>query len=141
MKASICTAAGLLGGLVTAAFGGWDGAMSTLIIFMAVDYISGLICAGVFKRSPKTESGALESRVGLKGLIRKGMMLAVVLVAHRLDLAMGSTYIRDAAVIAFVANEALSILENAGLMGVPIPKVISRAIDVLNEKSEEDDNE
>ena len=72
----------------------------------------------------------------LKGLCRKGVTLLVVLVACRLDLVMGSNFIRDAVVIAFIANETISIIENAGLMGVPIPKVIMRAIEVLKDKAE-----
>ena len=64
-------------------------------------------------------------------------MLLFVLIGHRLDLAVGTTYIRDAVCIAFIANEVLSLVENAGLMGVPIPDVITNAIDVLNQKKEE----
>lgn len=86
--------------------------------------------------SEKTPNGALESRAGWKGLCRKGVTLLVVLVACRLDLLTGANFIRDAVVIAFIANEAISILENAGLMGVPIPVVITRAIDVLKNKAE-----
>ena len=105
---------------------------------MAMDYITGLIVAGVFHKSGKTESGALESSVGWRGLCRKGMTLAVVLVACRLDMIIGSNLLRDAAVIAFVANETISIVENAGLMGVPVPPVIVQAIEVLKKKSELD---
>ncbi len=108
-------------------------------IFMAVDYITGLIVAGVFKKSEKTETGGLESRAGWKGLCRKGVTLIVVLVAARLDLVIGSTVIKDGVVIAFIANETISIVENAGLMGIPIPGVIMRAIDVLKKKADTDD--
>lgn len=128
---------GVVGSTVSAMFGGWDSALTTLIIFMAIDYVAGLIVAGVFKNSTKTETGALESRAGWKGLCKKGTTLLVVLVACRLDMTLGSTFIRDAAVIAFVANETISIIENAGLMGVPIPSVIRKAIDVLQSKAEE----
>ena len=104
---------------------------------MAIDYITGLIVAGVFHASNKSPNGSLESRAGWKGLCRKGVTLLVVLVATRLDMAIGTHYIRDAVVIAFVANEALSIIENAGLMGIPIPEVIIRMIDVLKKHSED----
>ena len=116
------------------AFGGWSDALITLIIFMSVDYITGLAVAGIFKKSKKSENGALESRAGFKGLCRKGVALLIVLIATRLDIMMNTTYIRNAVVIAFVANEGISIIENAGLMGVPIPSVVKRAIDVLKEK-------
>ena len=132
---------GVVGSTVSAMFGGWDSALTTLIIFMAIDYIAGLIVAGVFKNSTKTETGALESRAGWKGLCKKGATLLVVLVACRLDMTLGSTFIRDAAVIAFVANETISIIENVGLMGVPIPAVIRKAIDVLQSKAEETTHE
>ncbi len=126
----------MIGGLIASMFGGWDAALITLMIFMGIDYLTGLIMAGVFHNSGKTPNGALESRAGWKGLCRKGVTLLIVLVACRLDLVMGSNFIRDAVVIGFIANETISIVENAGLMGVPIPAVITRAIDVLKHQGE-----
>lgn len=139
MKEGICTGIGMVGGLIAAAFGGWDEALVTLITFMVIDYISGLIVAGVFHKSKKTESGTLESRVGWKGLCRKCVTLLFVLIAHRLDLAIGVNYIRDAVIIGFMANELISIVENAGLMGVPLPAVIQNAIDILSKKTGENE--
>lgn len=139
MKKGIFTGIGVVGGFIASLFGGWDAALVTLIIFMGVDYLTGLIVAGVFHNSEKTETGTLESRAGWKGLCRKGVSLLVVLVACRLDLVIGSNFIRDSVVIVFIANETLSIVENAGLMGIPIPAVIARAIDVLKKKAESED--
>ena len=136
MKSGITTVIGVIGGMIASLFGGWDAALVTLIIFMGVDYVTGLIVAGVFHNSEKTKNGALESRAGWKGLCRKGVTLLVVLVACRLDLVMGSNFIRDAVVIAFIANETISIIENAGLMGIPIPTAIMRAIEILKNKAE-----
>lgn len=127
---------GAIGGFVAMAFGGWSEALITLIVFMAVDYVTGLVVAGIFKKSKKSENGALESRAGFKGLCRKGVALLIVLVAVRLDIIMHTTYIKDAVIIAFVANESISIIENAGLMGIPVPGIIARAIDVLRNDSE-----
>lgn len=127
---------GAIGGFVAMAFGGWSDALITLIVFMALDYVTGLIVAGIFKKSKKSENGALESRAGFKGLCRKGVALMIVLVAVRLDIVMHTTYIKDAVIIAFVANESISIIENAGLMGIPVPGIIARAIDVLRNESE-----
>lgn len=141
MKAGILTSVGFIGSVFASFFGGWSAGLTTLIIFMCVDYASGLIVAGVFHKSGKSENGGLESNAGWKGLIRKGMTLLIVLIACRLDILVGTTYIRDTTVIAFCTNEALSILENAGLMGVPIPKVITKAIDVLKNKSDPDGDE
>lgn len=136
MKSGICASIGLIGGFIASVFGGWDTGLITLIIFMGIDYISGLIVAGVFHASKKTETGTLESRAGWKGLCRKCMTLLFVLVAYRLDLVIGSDYIRDAVVIAFIANETISIVENAGLMGVPLPEVITKAVDILTKRSD-----
>lgn len=137
-KFAFTSSIGLVGGLISALFGGWDSALTTLVIFMAIDYVTGLMVAGIFKNSGKTKNGALESRAGFKGLCRKGVMLLIVLVACRLDLAIGSNFVRDACTVALIANETLSVVENAGLMGVPIPKVIVKAIEVLKSKAEEE---
>ena len=134
MKHGICAVLGMVGSLIAGAFGGWNGAFVTLLIFMAADYLSGLAVALVFRKSPKTKSGGGSSRVGWKGLCRKGMTLLIVLVAYRLDLILGVNYIRDTVMIGFIANETISVTENAGLMGVPLPKIITKAIDILNDK-------
>lgn len=136
-KTAICSIIGVIGGMVASVFGGWNAALTTLVLFMVIDYISGLIVAGVFHASRKTESGTLESRAGWKGLCRKGMTLLFVLIAYRLDLAIGVSYIRDTVIIGFIANELISIVENAGLMGIPLPSVITKAIDVLTKKGDE----
>lgn len=141
MKGKICTMIGMIGGVIASWLGGWDTGLATLVAFMVIDYVSGLVVAGVFHNSKKTANGALESRAGWKGLCRKGMTLLFVLIAHRLDLAIGVTYIRDAVVIGFVTNELISIVENAGLMGIPLPPVINRAIEVLTHRSEVDNLE
>ncbi len=140
MKMKLLTFIGIVGSGIASLFGGWDAALTTLMIFMGVDYISGLIVAGVFHASSKSKTGTLESHAGWKGLCKKGVSLMVVLVACRLDLILGSSFIRDAVVIAFIANEVISITENAGLMGVPIPTVVKKAIEVLKSKAEEEDN-
>lgn len=141
MKTGFLTGVGVVGSAVASLFGGWDSAIITLLIFMGIDYITGLVVAGVFHNSEKTATGALESRAGWKGLCRKGVTLLIVIIAQRLDLMLGTTVIRDAVVIAFVANETISIVENAGLMGVPIPAAIIKAIDVLNAKAQEEERD
>ena len=130
----------MVGSVIASLFGGWDAALVTLVIFMAIDYVTGLLVAGVFHNSGKTENGALESRAGWKGLCRKCITLLMVLVATRLDLVTGTNFIRDAVVIAFIANETISIVENAGLMGINIPPAITSAIEVLKKKSDSVDN-
>jgi len=117
-------------------YGGWTSGMTLLVTGMAIDYISGLIVAAVFHNSKKTETGRLESRAGWKGLIRKGMILAIVLVAARVDMTLNTDFIRDAVVIGFITNEIISIVENAGLMGIPIPKALMNMIELLKRKAD-----
>lgn len=140
MKNTICSLVGMIGSGVTAIFGGWDAGLTTLLIFMAIDYVSGLIVAAVFHKSTKTESGTLQSKAGFAGLCRKGMTLLFVLIAYRIDLVIGTNYIRYGVIIAFITNELISITENAGLMGVPLPTVIVKAIDILKQKQKEDED-
>ena len=128
---------GTIGSLIAQAYGGWTTGMTTLVTFMMIDYFTGLIVAGVFKKSSKTKNGALESGAGFKGLCRKGMIFLIIYIAVRLDLILGSNFIKDAVVIAYTVNETISIIENAGLMGLPIPGIITNAIETLKKKSEE----
>jgi len=132
---------GTVGSIVANLLGGWDLALQTLVIFMLADYTTGLIVAGVFKKSRKSESGALDSNTGFKGIIKKCMMLLMVLIGHHLDLIIGWDFIRYGVIIAFLANEVISITENAGLMGVPMPPAIKNAIDILKKKGEDNGTE
>lgn len=134
MKETICTMLGILGSAVASAFGGWDAAMTALMVCICVDYLSGSIVALVFHNSNKTESGAYNSSYGLKGLCRKGLMLLFVVVAVQLDSMLGSDYIRDTVCIGFCSNEVLSIVENLGLAGVPMPEAIVKALEQLQKK-------
>lgn len=132
LKFKIITSLSIFGSVCIQLLGGWDGILQTLVLFMAIDLITGgILLPGVFHKSPKSENGTFESRAGWKGLCRKGMTLFIVLIAVRMDGLMGTSYLRDAVCLAFILNEALSILENAGLMGVPFPKVLKNAIDIL----------
>ena len=134
MKQTICTAMGLLGSMLAAAFGGWDAAMAALMVCLAVDYVSGSMVALVFHNSRKSESGAYNSAYGLKGLCKKGLMLLFVLVAVQIDRLLGADYVRDAVCIGFCSNEVLSIIENLGLAGVPMPQAVVRALEQLQKQ-------
>ncbi|MBB6218645.1 toxin secretion/phage lysis holin [Anaerosolibacter carboniphilus] len=138
-KLSIMTTIGVIGSVFASMLGGWDTALQTLVIFMTIDYITGLVVAGVFQQSNKSEGGGLESKAGWKGLCRKGMTLLIILVAYQLDKTIGSDFIRTAVIIAYISNEAVSIIENAGVMGLPIPEAIRKGIDILKNKNEEKD--
>lgn len=141
MKNTFLTGIGIVGSLFVSLFGGWTAALTTLFIFMLIDYFTGFLVAAVFHNSPKTASGAYESNAGLKGLVRKFMILLFVGIGYRLDLLMGATYIKDGICIAFIANELMSIIENAGLMGLYVPPVLQKALDVLNDKNSDKESE
>ena len=140
LKGFFCGFVGVVGGFIVNLLGGWDSGLAALLVCVVFDYATGLIVAGIFNKSTKTESGALESRAGLKGLVRKIMMLALVAIAHLIDVLLNTDYVRYTVIIGFICNEVISLIENAGLMGVPIPDVIKKAIDVLKNK-EDDKNE
>lgn len=130
MKETICTVVGVVGSFVAWLFGGWDAALATLLIFMAVDYVTGLIVAAAGK-SPK---GKLSSKIGWRGLAKKCVVLLLVLVAAQLDVVLGMDYVRAGVCVAFLCNEGISILENAGLMGVPLPAALKNAVELLQSK-------
>ena len=137
MKESICAMFGVVGSFIAGLFGGWDASLATLLIFMGVDYLTGLIVAVVGK-SQKSANGHLSSLIGWKVLAKKGVSLLLVLVAVRLDIVLGTSYIRDAVCIAFMVNELISIVENAGLLGVPMPEILTKAIDLLQSKGKDE---
>lgn len=134
MKPFICGSVGFIGSAIAYLFGGWDASLTTLLIFMICDYITGLIVAGVFHKSKKSETGNLESRAGWKGLCKKFVTLLFIVISNRLDMQMGTQFIKDAVCITFITNELLSIVENAGLMGIPMPEPITKAIAVLHNR-------
>lgn len=137
MKDHISTVIGVAAGVLSWLVGGLDTPILALVICMGVDYVTGLIVAGVFHTSPKTSGGGLDSRVGWKGLARKFVTLLIVVVANLADVLLGLEYLRDAVLAGFCANECISILENAGLMGIRIPKALQEALEKLGENGYE----
>ena len=131
IKIFILSGVACVGAAIASLLGGWTGAMTTLVILMFIDYVTGIIVAGVFHASPKSSGGALSSAVGFKGICRKFVILLIVVVACRVDLLLDTNIIRDATCIGFCANELVSITENAGLMGIPLPRKLVEAIEVL----------
>lgn len=140
IKMFICVLIGIIGNYIASIFGGWTGDMTTLLIFMATDFIMGLCVAGIFKKSNKSKKGAIDSLAAWRGLCRKGVAWLIILVAHRLDIALGSNYLKTSCIIAFIANEGISIIENAGLMGIKFPEPIVKAIDVLSKKGDDEND-
>ena len=91
----------------------------------------------MWKKSNKSETGALDSKAGFKGLLKKGIILLLVWLGVLLDNALGVTYIRTAVVLFFIGNEGISLLENLGLMGVPFPSFLQKALEALREQGDQ----
>lgn len=127
---------GIAGSIIANWYGGWTEDLTTLLILMGVDFTTGLIIAAIWKKSEKSKNGALSSNSAWKGLCKKGVSLLIILIAYRLDLALEMNYIKTAVTIAFIVNELISIIENAGIMGIPLPKIFTKAIDILKDKIE-----
>jgi toxin secretion/phage lysis holin len=133
--AAVYTAVGTIGGAIVYLIGGWDTALQTLVTFMLVDYITGVMLA-ILNKSKKSPKGGLSSEAGLKGIFKKAGMLLVVIVANRIGVMAGSDTIRNICVIILVANEGLSIIENLGTMGVPVPKPLIKFIEALKQNDD-----
>lgn len=134
MYPAVNTLAAISGAFVTFAFGGWDQLLSLLAIAMAVDYITGLAAA------VRTGTG-LNSNIGFWGLARKGLMLTVILLAHRIDLLMGTDIIKGGAIYFYLVNELISITENYAKIGLPLPNKLRQAIAILKKQEELSDKE
>ena len=130
------TASGILAGIVSALIGGWTLALETLAIIIVLDYATGLIVAGVFHASPKSAGGALESKAAFKGLLRKVGIIIIVIAFHQLDRLTGKTFFRDGACWAFFIEEFISVIENLGLMGLPMPSFVIKSVEWLRKKGE-----
>lgn len=140
VKNLIFPSVGFVCAMVNAYFGGINDFMITLFILMICDYVSGLLVAGVFHNSTKSSTGRLNSFAGFRGIVKKLFMIILIGVAHSLDMALSIDYLRDAFIICFTLNELLSLIENVGLMGIPLPKAITKIIDVLEDKQNEKRN-
>lgn len=130
---------GAIGGAFATVFGTWSIAMTILCICMAIDYGSGFVVAGVFHASKKSANGGLDSNAGWKGLARKVATLVIILLARFVDVLIGTDYIQNAVVVFFTVNEIVSILENCALMGIRVPKILLKGLDIMYKGSGEDD--
>jgi toxin secretion/phage lysis holin len=132
LEVAFKTGAAAIGGVVGFFFGGWTVPLRILVSLSIVDYVSGLIAGGV--------EGKLSSKVGFKGIAKKVMMFVLVATGNLVDMAIGKGHVfRDAVIFFYIGNEILSILENAGRIGLPYPEQLRSAIEVLKGKSKEGD--
>lgn len=129
MENSYKAATATAGAILSYLFGGWSALLGVLLVFVVADYLSGVVAAAV--------EGRLSSSAGLRGIAKKVGIFGLVAVAHLVDSVLGQAhFLRDATIFFYLANELLSILENFGRIGVPIPPVVRRAVEVLQAKGE-----
>ena len=125
---------GSVGSMVAGLFGGWSTGLEVLCVFILVDFVTGIL-VGATGHSKKSEAGGISSRVIWVGIMHKILELTMVIIGYELDQLIGANYIRDAVVIAYIVTETISIIENCGLIGVPVPSIIMKVIDVLKNKN------
>ncbi|MBE2923895.1 phage holin family protein [Anoxybacillus flavithermus] len=132
LEVAFKTGAAVMGGVVGYLFGGWSELLGILLAFVVMDYVTGVLAA--------SKEGILRSAVGFKRIPKKIMIFLLVAVGHLIDRAVGTNGLfRDATIFFYLANELLSIIENAGRMGVPVPDRLTQAVEVLKGKSKEAD--
>ena len=130
-----------IGGAIASFFCGLPPLIWVLLAVMTIDYITGIIC-GLMGRSKKTETGGLSSNAAFKGLMKKMLIILVVLLAALLDKAVsmgtGAAFeaVAGATCLWFIASEGFSILENVASMGVPVPKILMQALEIMRRKAE-----
>ena len=136
IKNGILVGLAVFGSFATNALGGWDASLQVLIALMVADYITGVLVAAVWHKSSKSSSGTLNSVAGFKGILKKCMILLLVWIGVLLDNATGANYIHMAVILFFIGNEGISLLENLGLMGVPFPAFLRRALEALRDQGD-----
>lgn len=137
IKSVFYTIVGCIGGTLGNLLGGLDTLIWSLITCSIIDFLSGGAVAVIFKKSPKTETGAAQSNAGFKGLVKKIFIYLLIMVVVKIDIVVGSNgFLRNAVIIGFMVNEVLSIIENGGLMGIKMPDALTNAVDILKKKSE-----
>ena len=136
VKNGVLAALAAVGSWIANSLGGLDASMQVLVALMVADYLTGVLVAAVWHKSSKSSSGTLNSVAGFKGILKKCMILMLVWIGVLLDQALGAAYARTAVVLFFVGNEGISLLENLGLMGVPFPAFLRRALEALRDQSD-----
>lgn len=128
-------ASGAAGAILAFAFGGWDDLLSVFLVIIIIDYVTGVLAA------IKDRSG-LNSKIGFWGLTRKALMFLVILLAHQLDGLLGQDMgmVKSGAVYFYMANELISITENYGRLGLPLPNKVTRIITILRNKDKQEDD-
>lgn len=119
-----------VGSFVSFLIGGVDLLVIILLCFVIADYVTGLIASAI--------EGKLSSQVGFRGIVRKILVFVLVAASHLLDIAIGwsNHFIRDAIIFFYIINEFISIVENVGRAGVPLPSFLRKAIELLKDETD-----
>ena len=133
IKNSILVALSTICGFIGNQLGGWDASLKVLVGIMTIDYITGVIVAGFRKKSNKSQDGSLSSKAGFYGLCRKCFILMLVWSAVMIDSLIGEKFIRTTVCMFFISNEGISVIENAGLLGIPLPDVLRNMFEILKD--------
>lgn len=125
----------MVGGWLGYFLGGCDGLLFALVVFVAMDYITGVMCAAADQK--------LSSEVGFKGICRKVLIFMMVGIANVLDVQIigNGSVLRTAVIFFYLSNEGVSLLENAGHLGLPIPSRLKAVLEQLHDRAEDDDQE
>ena len=125
----------MVGGWLGYFLGGCDGLLFALVVFVVMDYVTGVMCAAADRK--------LSSEVGFKGICRKVLIFMMVGIANVLDVLIigNGSVLRTAVIFFYLSNEGLSLLENAGHLGLPIPEKLKAVLEQLHRQSEENDND
>ncbi|WP_369683963.1 holin family protein [Evansella sp. LMS18] len=133
VETAVKTIIGIGGAALSFLFGGWTGLLAILVAFVVLDYITGLLAAYI--EGKKTGTTKLSSKAGFTGIARKLLIFALVAAGHLIDKILGNSHlIRETVIFFYIANEALSIIENAGRAGVPVPDLLKRAVHVFKKE-------
>lgn len=138
MKNYLSLIVGTISTLIVNIYGGWSNGLTTLVIFMIIDYLSAIIQA-IMGKSLKSENGKLNSTVGFKGIFKKIMVLLMVLVGHRIDITFNLTYVKDIITLSYICNEFISIVENLTFIGLDKLPIFDKVAKIIKKEVEENE--
>lgn len=128
LKDKLDIAISFIGGILSYLLGGWDILINTIIIFMILDYVSGMSASWLTK--------SWSSEIGYKGLLKKGMIIVMIIMSVRLDNILGDEMLfRNVVTFFYISNEGISIIENCVKLGLPIPAKIKNALEQIKEEN------
>ena len=140
MKNYLSLVIGTISTFIANLYGGWSNGLTTLVIFMIIDYITAIV-QGIMGKSLKTENGKLNSGVGFKGLFKKIMILLMVLVGHRIDITFNFSYVKDVITLSYICNEFISIVENLTFIGLDKLPIFDKVAKIIKKEVAENEGD